>query len=245
MFRKTVVFFFLFAGAINSGAQVSHFVHARAGMGFGKQYYLGGYSAGLHKIMFHFSGGTASGFDNRYLAPDQIENIKSRQNVNESQTVFPDDQPADTYLERCNSTYTVQQLRLGFSLFFRNNDTLGRHPFSGPHVGVDATFGRLRETQTVTYKSKSGEERYSFSGINNFYEVGASTHAGWQFVFLKERLYLDLRAVISFYYPFMQEPNTKGPFAGNRVEGEVCIAWRFYKKADKDENVEGKVRGGI
>ncbi|HET6990062.1 MAG TPA: hypothetical protein VFJ43_02010, partial [Bacteroidia bacterium] len=196
-----------------------------------------GYDIGIRKMCFSVSAGTGNGTDNQFLAADKMDDGKEVQKVRGSQTIYPAIFPDNSYLESCNSTYQVRQLRLGFTIFIRRNDTLGRHPCTGLHFGTEAVFMNTIENQTVIYKSLAPtEELYTYSGINKFNELGAATHVGWQFAFFKEHLYVDLRAVLPFYYPFMPEPNLNSPFAGNKWELQASIGWHFYRK--KEETVK-------
>lgn len=212
-----------------------------------KQISMLGYDVGIRRMCFTISGGIGNGKDNQFLPADKINDGKYVQKVRASQTIYPAILPNQAYLESCNSTYKIQQLRLGMTIFVRRNDTLGRHPMTGPHLGVEAMLTNTIESQTVIYKSINDDTRYTYSGINKFYEYGAGTHLGWQFALLKEHLYVDLRGVIVFYWPQMPEPNLNSPFAGNRWELQASIGWHFYrnhKETPKDTSKE-KVREKI
>lgn len=206
---------------------------------------MAGYEIGSHKISYHLCGGVGNGTDLQYVSPENANDPAKVEDVRTSQSFFPEPKPEDSYLERCNSNYTIKQIRLGFTVYIRRNDTLGRHPFTGPHFGIEAMYSRITETQTVTYKSNSSDTRFTYTGISTFPAIGAGTHVGWQFAFFKEHLYLDLRAVIPFYFPFVQEPNLNSPFAGNKWEAQVSLGWRFHRDDHQekvDDGGKGKVR---
>lgn len=245
MLRRIYILVLLVCISAFVNAQISHTAKLHYVKAANKQIMMAGYEIGSHKISYHICGGIGDGTDNKFLSAENSTNQAAIRKVKDSQTVFPDPKPSDTYLESCQTNYKIQQLRIGFTVYVRRNDTLSRHPFTGPHFGVEAMFSSIRETQTVTYKSHSDETRYIFSGTNNFPAIGAGTHVGWQFAFFKEHLYIDLRAVIPFYFPFTSEPNLNSPFAGNKWEAQVSVGWRFHRDdhADKAEDGEkGKVR---
>lgn len=103
-----------------------------------------------------------------------------------------------------------------------------------------------QETQNITYKSQTDDTRLYFSGVHNYTAIGAATHLAWQFAFLKERLYLDLRAVVPFYFPFMEDPNLNSPFAGTKYEFQIGLAWHFTKRTEETKSdPQGKVRDKI
>ena len=236
-----------FAIASLSGrAQVSHFVYIHQAGALDKQITMAGYAVGFNRVIISANAGFAKGTDYQFLRPDQLDDDKAQGNVNGSQTVDPVPYPYGMYLEECDSKYSGRQARIGFTAFIRRNDTLGRRAFSGPHIGLDAVYMNIREEQNITYKSETDDTRLYFSGVHNFHALGAATHIGWQFAFFKEHLYVDLRAVIPFYYPFVEDPNLNSPFAGTKYEFQAAIAWRFYKREEKTESdVKGKVREKI
>jgi hypothetical protein len=248
MIRKiySFVFFLFFSVLVHAQWDQSvkfHYVKAA-----NKQIYMAGYEIGSHKISYHICGGIGTGIDNQYVSPENSTDQAEIRKVKDSQTFIPDPKPANTYLERCKSDYKIKQLRIGFTVYVRRNDTLSRHPFTGPHFGVEAMYTQINETQTVTYKSKADETRYVYAVTNNFPAIGAGTHVGWQFAFFKEHLYIDLRAVIPFYFPFTFEPNLNSPFAGNKWEAQISIGWRFHTDNHTqkvDDGDKGKVRQGI
>ncbi len=248
MRRKTLSCLALLIAATAFAQGPSHFVQGHANAFIDRQLFMAGYAIGWRKVNISVCAGTGSGTDEQYISPENAENQAMLGDMSASTTVEPMNEPVNSYVERCSSTYETKMARLGFTVFFRNNDTLGRRAFTGPHFGVEGIYMRTLERQTVVYKSKSDESRYTFSGGNLFNGIGAASHAGWQFAFLRERLYVDLRAGITFYYPFMEEPNLNGPFAGNRWEGQVTVSWRFGG-GEKEEEVEdgenGKVREKI
>lgn len=250
MKHRTFLFFIILVSAIISAPaqQCVHIAKAHYVKGISdKQLYMLGYDLGIRRMCFNVSGGFGNGIDKEFLRPDQADNQEEIQKVRGSQTIFPKNIPSNTYLESCISNYKVQQLRLGFTVFIRRNDTLGRHPLTGPHFGVEAMYSKITESQTVVYKSDVDDMRFTYSGINKFNAFGAGTHVGWQFAFFKEHLYIDLRAVIPFYYPFMAEPNLNSPFAGNKYEIQGSIGWHFYR-VKRDQQPEGdgdKVRQKI
>jgi hypothetical protein len=220
------------------------------GAGFtNKQIGLGAYEFGWKRFCFSVGGGFAQGTDDQSLLDADVNNSAMKQKIRESQSIFPDNEPSHTHLEFVNSTYTGSQFRFGFSVFFRNNDTLARHPMTGPHIGAGFVYMITKEQQSVTYKADSSETEYFFTGVNNFHELGASTNIGWQFAMFRARLYFDLRACITFYYPFMTEPNLNSPFAGNRIELQAGLGWHFtgthHKDKQQDDDGTDHQGGGI
>jgi hypothetical protein len=248
MTLRNFFFAFIFTLSLPVAAQkFTHIAKAHYAKFTSKDIYMLGYDVGFHRMCFSLSGGFGKGVDNQFLEAGDIGNGKEVQGVRGSQTIFPEIIPSNTYLESSDSYYKIQQLRLGFTVFVRKNDTLGRHPCTGLHFGVEAMYSKIIESQTVVYKSETNDMRYMYSGINKFDAFGAGTHIGWQFAFFKEHLYIDLRAVIPFYYPFMKEPNLNSPFAGNKYEVQGSIGWHFYR-AGKTAQPEGdgdKVRDKI
>jgi hypothetical protein len=248
MTRRNFIFVLFILFAVPATAQkFTHLGKLHYAKFTSKEIYMLGYDVGIRRMCFSVSGGFGSGTDNQFLKAIDIDNGKEIQKVRGSQTVYPQMLPGNTYLESCVSDYKVQQLRVGFTVFIRKNDTLGRHPLTGPHFGVEAMYSKITESQTVVYKSDFDEARFTYAGVNKFTAFGAGSHVGWQFAFFKERLYIDLRAVIPFYYPFMPEPNLNSPFAGNKYELQGSIGWHFYrvkKTADPDGDGE-KVREKI
>jgi hypothetical protein len=248
MVIRSFLFALIFALPLPASAQkFTHIAKAHYVKFTNKDIYMLGYDVGIRRMCFSISGGFGKGVDHRFLEASQIDNNREIQKVKGSQTVYPARIPSNTYLESCNSDYKLQQLRLGFTIFIRNNDTLNRHPCTGAHFGVEPMYSRITESQTVVYKSDFDETRFEYSGINTFNAFGVGTHVGWQFSFFQERLYVDLRAVIPFYYPFMDEPNLNSPFAGNKYELQGSIGWHFYrgKKDEVQEGDGGKVRDKI
>ena len=248
MTRILILALFMFASPLVQ-AQVSHFIYVHEAAAQHKQITMGGYGIGFNRVIISGNYGIAKGTDYQFLRADQLDDNKAQGNVNGSQTVEPPTYPSGMYLEECKSNYSGNQARLGFTAFLFRNDTLGKRSFVGPHIGLDAVYMTVREEQFVTYKSETDETRLYFSGVHNFNAIGAATHIGWQFAFFKEHLYLDLRAVIPFYYPFMEDPNLNSPFAGTKYEFQAGLAWRFGKRTEKEEKVkdggDGKVRTGI
>ncbi len=229
-----------------SAQKVTHLVKVNYAAFTNKQITMLGYDVGIHKVCLSMSIGIGNGKDKQFLSSNNMSPI-IEQKVRASQTIFPAIIPPNTYLESCNSNYKTKQIRLGFTGYVRRNDTLGRHPMTGPHLGVDALYSNTSEAQTVVYKSDSNETRFTFSGTHYFHEIGAATHLGWQFAFFKAHLYIDLRGVIVFYFPMMVEPNLNSPFAGNKWELQGSIGWHFYnsrKDEEKDAEKE-KVRKQI
>ncbi len=248
MFFRSFLFalIILISGTV-SAQQFTHLAKAHYARFTDKEIYMLGYDVGFRKMCFSVSGGFGKGTDNQFLDASEIDNGREVQKVRGSQTIFPARIPSNTYLESSMSDYKLQQLRVGFTVFVRRNDTLGRHPLTGLHFGVEAMFSKIIESQTVVYKSDFDETRYSYSGINKLNAFGAGSHVGWQFAFFKEHLYIDLRAVIPFYYPFVKDPNLNSPFAGNKYEIQVSVGWHFYRtKKDPEFDGEGeKVREKI
>lgn len=248
MIPRILIFVSLLALTISVSAQkFTHIAKAHYAKFTNKELYMLGYDLGIRRMCFNVSGGFGTGTDKQFLEAGQMDDGKEVQKVRGSQTIYPQMIPQNTYLESCDTYYKVQQLRLGFTVFIRKNDTIGRHPCTGPHFGVEAILTKVIESQTVIYKSDFDETRFTYSGLNKFNAFGAGTHVGWQFAFFKEHLYIDLRAVIPFYYPFMEEPNLNSPFAGNKYELQGSIGWHFYR-VKKTQHFEGdgeKVRDKI
>ena len=248
MYLRSLLPVLLFALSLPvSAQQLTHIAKAHYARFTDKEIYMLGYDVGFRKMCFNVSGGFGKGTDNQFLEASQINDGREVQKVRGSQTIFPARIPSDTYLESSISDYTIQQLRVGFTVFVRRLDTLGRHPLTGLHFGVEAMFSKIIESQTVVYKSDYDETRYSYSGVNKLNAFGAGSHIGWQFVFFNEHLYVDLRAVIPFYYPFTDNPNLNSPFAGNKYELQASIGWHFYR-AKKGPVLDGdreKVREKI
>ena len=211
-----------------------HFIQAHGNASVNKEQYMAGYGLGWRRIVFSVSAGKGTGFDGQFVKPGEWANKYVRMEMSDRTTVEPDEEPANSYIEECSSTYEVKMARLGFTVFVLKNEARGRNPFTGPHFGVDAVFARTLERQSLTYKSNTAETRYSYSGENRFNELGASSHVGWQLAFMRDHLFVDLRAGITFYYPFTKEVNLKSPYTGNRFEGQVTFSWRFGKENDAE-----------
>jgi hypothetical protein len=239
---------FLVITGLSAQDKVYHFLYAHYGASLTKQTYMGGYSIGYRRVTYNLNVGYARGTDNHFLAPEDIGNNKLEGEISASAVVKPSPRPADSYLEEVNSTYNGPQVRLGITCFLRRNDTLGRRPFSGPHAGLEASYMRVTEMQSVTYRSKTSEQRWVYDGGNRFHAVGAVSHIGWQFALLHERLYIDTRFVVPFLYPFTDDPNINSPFAGTRYEFQVSAAWHIgWGKSDEeiDASPKAKVRDKI
>jgi hypothetical protein len=240
------VFFFLGEGFAQSKA--FHFLYAHYATALHKSIYMGGYSIGYRRAMYNFSAGYANGSEHQFLPADQVGNNQLQGEISSSSVIDPDPKPMNSYLEEVTSMYKGPQVRLGITCFLRRNDTLGRHPFTGPHAGIDASYMRITEMQTVIYKSKSGEDRWTYDQGRRFHAIGAASHIGWQFAFLNDRLYVDTRFVVPFLYPMVDEPNVNGPFAGTRYEFQASVAWHigWGKSADEiDSGPKEKVRDKI
>jgi hypothetical protein len=215
--------------------KVYHFLYGHYARGLNKVTYLGGYSVGYKRAMYNISYGTANGTDNQFLPADQQDNNILKGELSSSAVVEPQNKPANSYLEAVDSKYEGYQWRAGLTVFLRRNDTLDRKAFSGPHAGLEGSYMRVTENQTVTYKSETSEQRWLYSGTNQFHAVGAVSHIGWQFALLHERLYLDTRFVVPFLYPFTEDPNINSPFAGTKYEFQVSAAWHIgWGKHDKN-----------
>ncbi len=240
--RKLLLFLiFIFTALIVNTQALTHTTKVHFVGYNNKQIGMLGYELGIRRMSVNLSAGIGQGTDNQFLSSDKINDDLAKQKLNLSQTIFPKISPPFTYLEACNSTYKIEQLRLGFTIFVRRNDTLGRQASTGPHIGVEGMLTNIIESQSVTYKSNLDETRYIYSGINKFYTAGAATHFGWQFSFLKEHLYVDLLAAIVFYYPFITDINYNSPFAGNRIELQTSVGWRFNSTKQKQiKNSEKK-----
>ena len=208
---------------------------------------MGGYSIGYRRVMYNFSAGYANGSDYQFLPADQVGNNQLEGEVSASAFIFPNPRPMDSYLEEVSTKYEGPQARLGFTCFLRRNDTLGRSPFTGPHAGLDASYMRVTEMQTVVYKSETSEVRWTYDEGRRFHAFGAASHLGWQFAFLHDRLYLDARFVVPFLYPFVDEPNVNSPFAGTRYEFQASVAWHigWGKSNALEDGPEKKVREKI
>jgi hypothetical protein len=226
-------FIFLFS-FLPAQQKVFHFLYVHQAASLTKQTTMGGYSIGYRRVTYNLSAGYARGTDHQHINPDQVDNNKLQGELSSSAVVFPDPKPMNSYLEDVNSKYEGPQVRLGITCFLRRNDTLGRRPFSGPHAGLEASYMRVTEMQTVTYKSETSEQRWVYDGGNRFHAVGAVSHIGWQFALLHDRLYLDTRFVVPFLYPFTDEPNVNSPFAGTKYEFQVSAAWHIgWKNTDE------------
>jgi hypothetical protein len=227
--------------------KVFHFLYGHYATALHKSTYMGGYSIGYRRTIYNFSAGYAHGSEHQFLSEDQLGNNKLEGEINSSSVIDPNPKPANSYLEEVTSMYKGPQVRLGLTCFLRKNDTLERHPFTGPHAGMDATYMRVMEYQTVVFRSRTSEQRWTYDQGRYFNALGATTHIGWQFAFLQDRLYIDTRFVIPFLYPFVQEPNVNSPFAGTRYEFQVSAAWHigWGKPADLENSPDQKVRDKI
>ncbi len=241
-------FVFLFVSKGFTQDKVYHFLYGHYATALHKSIYMGGYSIGYRRVMYNFSYGYANGSDYKFLAPEDVGNNQLEGELSSSSVIDPDPKPMNSYLEEVDSKYTGPQARMGFTCFLRRNDTLGRHAFSGPHAGLDASYMYVTEMQTVIYKSETSEQRWVYDQGRRFHALGAATHLGWQFALLNERLYLDARFVVPFLYPFVEEPNVNSPFAGTRYEFQASMAWHigWGKSEPKQEDGTGpKVRDKI
>ncbi|MBI3511370.1 MAG: hypothetical protein HY064_11955 [Bacteroidetes bacterium] len=251
MLKKIFLFFFLliFQSSVHS-QKYTAFIKAHGVEGLNKSLAMGGIEAGHRRIVFDIDAGFGKGKDDESISASELSDQKKLEHINASLTFDPEPVPANSHIESCNTFYKTIQGRIGFTVYLRRNDTLGRHPFTGPHIGAQFVFANTIEMQDVIYRSDDELTAYSFSQTNNLTEIGAATHIGWQFAFFKEHLYFDLRAVIPFYYPFTSLPNVNSPFVGNKWEAQASIGWHFYRAAKtKEEKTKdggtGKVRGGI
>lgn len=236
---KSSFIFLLVIFAVESSAQqrkVYHFLYGHYAKGLHKDTYLAGYSIGYKRAMYNVNYGFAKGTDNQFLPADQLDNNIIKGELSSSAVVEPDIKPAGSYLEAVDSEYEGYQWRAGLTVFLRRNDTLNRKAFSGPHAGIEGSLMNVTERQTVTYKSETSEQRWTYSGMNQFRAVGAVSHLGWQFALLHERLYLDVRAVVPFLYPLqVEDPNINSPFAGTKYEFQVSAAWHIgWGRHDKE-----------
>jgi hypothetical protein len=227
--------------------KVYHFLYGHYATALHKSIYSVGYSVGYRRVTYNISYGLANGSDNQFLAPEDVGNNQLEGELSSSSVIDPDPKPMNSYLEEVDSKYNGPQVRLGFTCFLRRNDTLGRHPFTGPHAGLDASYMRVTEMQTVVYKSELGEDRWTYDQGRRFHALGAASHIGWQFAFLHDRLYVDARFVVPFLYPFVEEPNVNSPFAGTRYEFQASVAWHIgWGKSEEVEDKGGpKVREKI
>lgn len=238
-------FILSFIASIHAQDKPFHFLYAHYATALHKSIYMGGYSIGYHRVMYNSSFGYANGSEHQFLPADQMDNHQLRAEVGSSAVIDPNPRPPDSYLEEVTSYYKGPQVRLGFTCFLRHNDTLGRHPFTGPHAGIDATYMRVTEMQTVIFKSETSEQRWKYSGGRRFHALGAASHIGWQFALLNGRLYLDARFVVPFLYPFVEEPNVNSPFAGTRYEFQASAAWHIGWGSAPESGTGGKVREKI
>lgn len=249
MKQTLFAFIFLFAFTLLPAQQkVFHFLYGHYSASLNKQTYWGGYSIGYRRVTYNLNIGYGKGTDHQHLNPEDVGNNKLEGELSSSSVIDPDPKPNDSYLEDVNSMYEGPQARLGITCFLRRNDTLGRHPFTGPHAGLEASAMYVTETQTVTYKSEIGEERWYYDEGNRFRALGAASHIGWQFALLHDRLYLDARFVVPFLYPFTDDPNINSPFAGTQYEFMVSAAWHIgWGKTEKksDDPDAPKVRDKI
>jgi hypothetical protein len=239
---------FLFSFVLPASAQkFTHLAKAHYVKFTGKEIYMLGYDVSTPRMCFSISAGAGRGSDKQFLDANQTHNPREKMRVRDSQTIFPERNPLNSFLESCVSEYKIQQLRIGFTVFIRNNELHERAACTGPHFGVEAMFSKLIESQTVVYKSDDELTRFEFSGVNKFNAAGVGTHFGWQFAFFSDRLYIDVRAVIPFYYPFMQDPNLNSPFSGNKYELQASIGWHLYrvKKTSKSDGETERVREKI
>ncbi len=227
--------------------KVFHFLYAHQSLGLFKQTTMGGYSLGYRRVTYNISFGYAKGTDHQHLSPEQVGDNKLESELSSSSVIDPDPKPMSSYLEDVNSTYNGPQARFGVTCFLRRNDTLNRHAFTGPHAGLEASYMRVTERQTVTYKSEISEQRWYYDGGNRFHAIGAVSHIGWQFAFLRDRLYIDVRAVVPFLYPFTEDPNLNSPFAGTKYEVQVSAAWHigWGNKSKAEGGPEGDPKGKV
>lgn len=242
-----VCFLLLFLSEGSAQDKVFHFLYGHYATAQHKSIYAVGYSVGYRRAMYNFSYGYANGSEHQFLPADQLDNNQLKGEVSSSSVIDPNPKPMNSYLEEVTSYYKGPQARLGFTCFLRRNDTLDRHPFSGPHAGLDASYMYVMEYQTVVYKSEVSEERWAYDQGRYFHALGATSHIGWQFALLHERLYLDARFVVPFLYPFVQEPNVNSPFAGTRYEFQASVAWHIgWGNSDElEDGPEKKVREKI
>lgn len=234
--------------SLTAQQKVFHFVYGRYAAALNKQTYWGGYSIGHNRVQYNLNFGYGRGTDHQHLNPEDVGNNKLEGELSSSSVIDLDSKPANSYLEDVNSTYEGPQVRLGITCFLRRNDTLGRHPFTGPHAGIEAHGMYVTEMQSVTYKSETSEQRWYYDEGNRFRALGAATHIGWQVAMLHDRLYLDARFVVPFLYPFTDDPNINSPFAGTKYEVMVSAAWHIgWGRTDKpkEDAPGGKIREKI
>jgi hypothetical protein len=223
----------------------THWIYAQENASYNKQLHAVGYAIGLRRTAFYLSAGIVRGFDNQFLSADQRDDDKAKQKISDSPTINIGRKPTNSYLERCNSTYTGNQYRIGFSTFLRRNDTLDRKAYSGPFAGIEVVYIQQNESQEITYKSNDTEERFYYAGKHTFKTWGAASHIGWQFVLAKQRLYIKPAIVIPFYYPLISEYNLNSPFTGIKYEGMVRVSWRLNKAEETSGEGKAKVREKI
>ncbi len=223
----------------------AHWLYAQENASYNKQLHAFGYGIGIRRSTFYVSAGFVRGFDKQFISADQRDDDKAKQKISDSPTISVSPKPANSYLERCNSNYTGNQYRLGFSTFLRRNDTLDRKAFSGPFAGIEVVYIQQNETQEITYKRNDSEERFYYAGKHTFKTWGAASHIGWQFVLAKQRLYIKPAIVIPFYYPLISEYNLNSPFTGIKYEGMVRVSWRINKAEETSGEGKAKVREKI
>jgi len=241
-------FVLLFISEGSAQNKAYHFLYAHYSTAPNKSIYMGGYSIGYKRVTYNISYGYANGSDHQHLNPEDLGNNQLEGELSSSNVIELDSKPPNSYLEDVSTLYEGPQARVGFTCFLRRNDTLGRHPFTGPHAGLEASYMRVTERQTVTYKSETSEERWIYDEGNRFHAFGAASSIGWQLAMLNERLYIDASFVVPFLYPFTDVPNVNSPFAGTRYEFKASLAWHIgWGKAEKEPEDETgpKVRDKI
>lgn len=174
-------------------------------------------------------GGGWMGLDNQFLPVEKINSIKDRNNIHNSQTVFPKTIPREQeetpYLQRVHTVYTGGMMRFGYNYYFNGHRQSNR--LKGLYTGIDLSLIRTFEEQELTYHYIKANKNFSYSGTNRFWTLGISAHVGYQVMVLEDHLTFNVSVQHPFYLPFFEEINTNSPFAGNRWELNLGIGCRI------------------
>lgn len=184
-------------------------------------------SIGPSSLTVAFGGGWM-GKSEHYLAPDKVGSLPDREDINNSQTIFPavprvnQERP---YLQRVKTIYRGGLMRFGYSYYFNGSRCANR--MTGLYTGLDLLLIQTFENQTLTYHYIKANTSYEVSGENKFWTGGAALFVGYQKRFLNDLLVTNVRLQHPFYMPFSEEINISSPFAGNRWEVNVGIGLRI------------------